>query len=118
MIDIGNGNLFDIVDLNDGRILETEEEFKKTYKAGRAALVIDLGYAKYPVLITFLANYPDTPTPFAIHVLIPPTPSEEHEYDLLQKLKTIRGLRSIRSEHTLKKTKKMVDGYLQFITKR
>lgn len=116
MIDIGNGNLFDIVDLNDGKILETEEEFKKTHKAGRAALVIDLGYAKYPVLITFLANYPDTP--FAIHVLIPPTASEEHEFDLLQKLKTIRGLRSIRSEHTLRKTKKIVDGYLQFLEKR
>ncbi|KAF0193424.1 MAG: hypothetical protein FD167_5973 [bacterium] len=116
MIDIGNGNLFDIVDLNDGRILETEEEFKKTYKAGRAALVIDLGYAKYPVLITFLVNYPDMP--FAIHVLIPPTTSEEHEFDLLQKLKTIGGLRSVRSEHTIRKTKKMVDGYLQFLEKR
>lgn len=116
MIDIGGGNFFDTVDLNDGRILETEEEFRKTYKAGRAALVIDLGYAKYPVLITFLANYPNTP--FSIHVLLPPTASEEHEQDLLQKLKDVRGLRSIKSQHTLRKTKKMVDGYLQFLAKR
>ncbi|MBI4852028.1 MAG: hypothetical protein HY819_09550 [Acidobacteria bacterium] len=116
MIDIGNGDLFDIVDLNNGKILESEEEFKETYKAGRAALVIDLGYAKYPVLITFLANYPNTP--FAIHVLLPPTPSEEHEQDLLNKLKDVHGLRSIKSQHTLRKTKKMVDGYLQFLAKR
>lgn len=116
MIDIGNGNLFDVVDLNDGRLLETQEEFTKTCKAGRAALVVDLGYTKYPVLITFLANYPNTP--FAIHVLLPPMPSEEHENDLLQKLKYIKGLRSVKSQHTLRKTKKMVDGYLQFLAKR
>lgn len=116
MIDIGNGNFFDVVDLNDGKILETQEEFKKTYKARRAALVIDLGYAQYPVLITFLANYPNTP--FSIHVLLPPVSSEEHEHDLLQKLKDIRGLRSVKSQHTLRKTKKMVDGYLQFLAKR
>lgn len=116
MIDIGNGNFFDVVNLDNGDEIETQEDFKKAYKARKAALAIDLGYAKYPVLITFLANYPNTP--FTIHVFIPPMPSEEHEYDLLQQLKHVRGLRSIRRENTLRKNKKLVDNYLQFLQKR
>lgn len=115
MIDIGNGNYFDVVNLDNGDLLETQEEFQAMYKAGKAALVFDLGYAKYPALITFLANYPDTP--FAIHVIIPPTPSEEHERDLLQQLKNVKGLRSLRSEHSVRKTKKLVDSYLDFLKK-
>ena|ERR1044071_8853868 len=115
MIDIGNGNIFDVIDIDNGLEIESKADFDRICKEGHAALLIDLGYTKYPVLITFLADYPDTP--YTIHVLYGPMPLEQ-EKDLLQKLKDVKGLKSIRNKNSTRITPKLVKDFLAFLQKR
>jgi hypothetical protein len=114
MIDIGNGNIFDVIDIDTNLAIESKAEFDRICKEGHAALLIDLGDTKYPVLITFLADYPDTP--YTIHVLYAPLPLEQ-EKELLQKLKYVKGLKSIRSNSSHRLTKTQVNNYLNFLSK-
>lgn len=115
MIDLGNGNVYEVIDVDNGLEITSQEEFERICKEGHAAIMLDLGYTKYPVLITFLANYPDTP--YTLHVLYGPMPIEQ-ETDVLQKLKEVKGLKSIRSNKSIRVTPKLVNSFLAFLQKR
>lgn len=115
MINIGNGNIFEVVDVDNGKEIENKEDFDRICKEGRAALMIDMEDTKYPVLITFFDDHPETP--YTIHVMYGPLPLEQ-EKKLLQKLRGIKGLKSIRSPKSIRITPKLVKGFLEFIQKR
>lgn len=115
MIDIGNGNIFEVVDVDDGSEIQTKEDFYRIVKEGHAALMLDLGDMKYPVLITFFDDHPETP--YTIHVLYGPMPLEQEKI-VLQKLKDVKGLKSIRNTKSLRITPKLAKSFLEFIQKR
>ncbi len=115
MIDIGNGNVFEVIDVDNGEEIQNKEDFYRICKEGHAALMIEMEEGKYPVLITFFDDHPETP--YTIHVMYGPLPLEQ-ETELLQKLKEVKGLKSIRHPKSIRITPKIAKEFLEFIQKR